>query len=221
METGTAHQLPTSERIGNQTASSMQLGQFEKPLQSFQCVTHSIEQENNQMCSMQAPNVYPPENQNFAPNVAMMPQQAQVINRNSNMDYTVDYVYENGTYGPIENNHMISNYPAYSMPPMPQQQPQPQPQLTVLSNWRMPNDNYLRSACYRDENNENDGYMMNAVKMNCNDQFNFNFNRNNGKHLNTELNFADPVIIDTFNGSPNVDGNLSDSMTMVSLNNVP
>lgn len=218
LEAGAAHQLPTSERIGNQSATSMQLGQFEKPLQSFQYATYSTEQENHQMYSMQSSNIYPQDNQNIAPNVAMMPQLTQAINRNSNMDYVLDYA-----YGPVESHHLISNYPVYSMPPTPQQQqqPQPQPQPTALSNWRMPNDNNLRNTCYRHENNENDGYMMNAVKMNCNDQFNFNFNRNNGKHLNTELNFPDPLIIDNFNGSSNVDGNLSDSMTMVSLNNVP
>lgn len=205
------HPLP-GERTDNQTVSyTQQLVQFEQPLQTFQCDTYP-EQENCQMYTMQAANVYskPHDNRNFPTNPGMVPQQDHIMNRNPHMNYINQETCDGGAYGAIGNYPLASNYPTY-MPPTPQ---------PPSSNWRTSNINHPGGNFFRDENNQSEAYMTNGIMVN--DYFDaLPWNRENARNLNAdaESDFRDVINILEGPFNENVDGNLSNSMTKFSLDN--
>lgn len=149
------------------------------------------------MYNMPATNLYPNDNRPFA----SMPQQNHVMNRNLNPNCNQP-TFDDGAYGPIENYPMMSNYPTY-MPP---------PQAT---NWRVSNFNQPTNGCFQNGNNHGAEYLTNAPMINCNENFNAH-----PRHGEID---ADPVLraITNYLDGPaeNIEGNLSNSLTMISLGN--
>lgn len=186
----TSHQ---DNRSSNQTAAyTHQLEQFELPPQTFQCAPYAVEQDNYQMYNMPATNAYPHDNRQFA----SMPQPNHIMNRDLNPNYNQSS-FNDGAHGPIGNYPMMPNYQMYMPPPT-----------------YMP-----KNGCYQNENNLGAEYLATAPMMDCNENINAH-----SRHSEIDKNFnADPVIhaFTNYLDGPveNIEGNLSNSLTMISLGN--